>query len=304
MILNKIAIIGAGAVGSATAYTLMEKNIASTIILVDVNEKKCFGEVQDISDAATLGIHSKIIKGSLIQAGQADIAIICAGFPQMQGQTRIELLKKNSEIIKEIINKMQPINPNLIMIMVTNPVDILTYLCQKISGLPKNQIFGSGTFLDSLRLRYEIAERLNISSDSVNVDVIGEHGDSQFPIWSQATINGLKLVEYKKFSDGELEQFAKIAKHKAYNIIENKGCTNWAIAKCVAYYCKNIIFNTLKIIPVSCYYEEKNIAINLPAILSNKGIEKIILPNFNDHELKQFNKSIEILIKNTKDLIL
>jgi L-lactate dehydrogenase len=292
---SKIAIVGAGVVGSTTAYSLIMSNIASEIILVDINQKKCKGEVFDLSDAISFSSTSKVQIGTLQDAGKADITIISAGIAQKPGQTRTELLNTNVEVVKNVINQMKPLNSDLIIIMVTNPVDILTYIAQQISGLPKSQVFGSGTMLDTQRLRDLIGKKINISQRSIHLYVLGEHGDSQFVSWSSGTIAGIDILNFSNLNKNELFELANISKRKAYDIIDCKGSTAFGVASCVSAYCQNILFNTKRVVPVSCFIEEFDVCMSMPAVLSFKGIEKILIPNFNDEEQLNLKKTIKSL---------
>jgi len=299
---TKVSVIGAGVVGSTTAYSLMMQNLASEITLVDIQEIKCKGEVFDLSDAISFSNTSKISMGNLQEAGQTDIAIITSGISQKPGQSRIELLQTNYEVIKNVINGMKPLNPELIIIIVTNPIDIMTYLAQKISGLPKNQIFGSGTFLDTQRLRNLISQKSLIAQDSIDLYVLGEHGDSQFAAWSCSNIAGIPILNFENLDKKELIQMAEAAKNKAYDIIECKGSTAFGISSCIAAYCQNIIFNKKRIIPVSCYIKELDVCMSMPAVIGNKGIEQILVPNLNDEEKKLMQNSANVLKKYLEEL--
>lgn len=292
---STIAIIGTGTVGSTIAYTLILRNITSKIILIDNNDTKCTGELLDLSDTLSFSSTSKIIKGTLEQAGQADITIITAGIPQKPGQSRLDLLKTNYEIIRTIIEGMKPLKKDLIIIVVTNPVDILTYYAQAIAGLPKNQIFGSGTFLDTQRLKELISKETMIAPQSINLSIIGEHGDSQVVVWSSSTIDGIPISQFPGLSADTFTKMADIAKHKAYEIIACKGSTAFGIAACVADYCQNILFDTKKIIPISCYIKDFDVCMSMPAVIGQLGIENIILPPLNDTEKKNLQKSATLL---------
>lgn len=299
---SKIAIIGAGTVGSTAAYTLMLRSLASKLIVVDINEVKCKGEVYDLSDAIPFSNTSEVVMGTLQDAGKADIAIISSGVPQKPGQSRIDLLNTNYGIIKNVINGMKPLNPELIIIMVTNPIDIFTCIAQQISGLPKNQIFGSGTLLDTQRLRHLISQKINIAQQSIDVYVLGEHGDSQFVGWSCSSISGIPILDFPNLNKNELEQMADKAKQKAYDIIECKGSTAFGIAACISEYCQNIIFDTKRVTPVSCYLEELDVCLSMPAVLGKKGIEQILIPSLNDQEKIKLQESVNILKKYLKQL--
>lgn len=299
---STIAIIGTGTVGSTIAYTLMMRNLISKLILIDSKDIKCTGELLDLSDALSFSSTSEIIKGNLSQAGQADIAIITAGIPQKPGQSRLDLLKTNYTIIKNVIEGMKPLNKDLIIIVVTNPVDILTYHAQTLAELPKNQIFGSGTFLDTQRLKYLISKKMNIAPQSINLSIVGEHGDSQVALWSSCTIDGIPLIDFPRLSPDELNKMADNAKQKAYEIIACKGSTAFGIAACVADYCQNIIFDTKKIIPLSCYIKEFDVCMSMPVVIGCHGIETIITPSFNDIEKKNLQKSASLLKDYRKEI--
>ena len=201
----KIAIIGAGAVGSATAYAIMWKNIAAEIILVDLDKKRCRGEILDLSDAIPFSCTSCLSQGTPADAGQADIIIIAAGARRKPGQTREELLDINWKVVSSVIESMKPINKQAILIMVTNPVDIMAYCAQQCSGLPKEQVFGSGTLLDTQRLRGIISKRIGVAEQSIQAFVLGAHGQVQFAAWSCASIAGIPIHNYPNITPAILE---------------------------------------------------------------------------------------------------
>lgn len=287
----KIAIVGTGVVGSTTAYNILLHHINCEIILVDSDKTKCQGELLDLSDGRIENNCPPIRVGSAKDAGQADIAIITAGIAQKPGQTRLELINTNYKIITSIIQEMKPLNPNLIIIMVTNPVDILTYVCQEIAGIARNQIFGSGTLLDTQRLRQLISQEISIDKQSIHCCVLGEHGDSQFVAWSSARIGGKPLSDFKQLDEKKLQTMAHEARLKAYKIIECKGSTAFGIASCIETYCSAILNNSKRILPVSCYLKEYNICMSVPAVLGAKGVEEIIIPPFTGQEEAAFKKS-------------
>lgn len=296
-----IAIIGAGTVGVTTAYTLIQQPHVANIILVDINEVRCKGEIDDLSDALSFNPVTQVTIGALKDAAQADIVIITAGLPQKPGQSRLDLLDANYKIIKSIVQGMQPINPNLIMIMVTNPVDILTYVAQQFSGLPKQQIFGSGTLLDTQRLRSLISAKINVSPQSIEVFVLGEHGDNQVVSWSTATVAGKPLAQF--FAKKELDNLAKQTRDKAYNIIACKGSTAYGVATCIAAYCNTIIFDTKTIVPVSCYVQQFDVCMNVPAVIGQKGIEQVLLPSLDTQESTSLQNAAVVLKSHIKTLL-
>lgn len=292
---SKIAIIGAGAVGSTTAYALLLKKITAEVILIDINETRCHGEILDLADAATLNGTCIIKSGIATDAAQADIIIITAGKTQGQGETRRDLLATNTKIIADIFQAIKPIKSSTIIIMVTNPVDILTSLAQSVTDLPRNQVFGTGTFLDTLRLRKIIAEKTNVSPESIGAYVVGEHGDSQCVAWSSADITGTPLSQLPGIQQEDFEKIAQQAKNTAYEIISCKGSTHFGIAACLARICEAIIFDQKLVLPLSTYNEKYDTVFSMPVVLGENGIEKKISIPLNDEEQKKLQSSAKQL---------
>jgi len=294
---TKIAIIGAGSVGATTAFALMLRNVASEITLIDIDEARCEGEILDLSDALSLSKSSKIKRGTIDDAKKSNIIIICAGARQKPGQTREELLIINKKVIHSIINNLKPLNKNVILIIVTNPVDIITYYAQKESDLPKNQIFGTGTFLDTQRIRGLISKSLNIAEQSIHAYSLGQHGDTQFVAWSSASIAGKPLLEFPQINKETLNLFLEATKNKAYEIIKCKGATFFGIAACISAICENIIFDQKYVLPLSTYIKEFDICLSMPVVLGENGIEKIINLPLNKEEKKLLKMSVNKLKK-------
>jgi len=292
---SKIAIIGAGSVGSTTAYALLLKNIAAEIILVDVNEVRCRGEILDLSDALSFDGTSKIRLGNAQDASQADIIVIAAGKPQGPGEKRLELLKANKPIFEAIFSAIKPINPHAIVIIVTNPLDLMTHYAQSLTDLPRNQVFGTGTFLDTLRLRGIIAEKTGVACESIDAYILGEHGDLQFPAWSSAQIAGIPIAQYPGIQKKDLNDIADAVKNKAYEIISCKGSTYFGIATCVARMCEAIVFDQKLVMPLSTYIPEYTMCLSLPVILGENGIEKILPIPLDSDEQKKLIGSIQQL---------
>ncbi len=292
----KISIIGAGAVGSTVAYALMLKNVAAEIRLIDIDEIRSRGEILDLSDALSFCGPSQIQKGTSQDASNSDIIVVAAGKRQKPGEDRVKLLAINKEIIKSIFDDIKPINKNSIVIMVTNPVDAITYFAQQFSDLPKTQVFGSGTFLDTQRLRGQLSKRLHIAEQSIHAYILGEHGDSQFAAWSCARIAGIPLDKFG-LTEQDLSVIAKETRNKAYEIIAYKGSTYYGIATCVAAICRTIIFNQNRVTPLSCYTQEFDICLSLPVILGREGIRKILKLPLNEIEQKQLAQSAESIKK-------
>ncbi len=294
---SKIAIIGTGNVGSTAAYAIMLNNIASEILLVDINETRCIGELYDLSDALSLSHTASIKKGTPQEAAQADIIIITAGKNQKPGQDRTELLTFNKKVIADIFAALKPIQKDAVVIVVSNPLDILTYHAQQLAGLPRAQIVGSGTYLDTLRLRGYIAQKVGIAEQSVQAYILGEHGDTQLPVWSSANIAGIPLRNFKELTDTTLNDIAQETRTKAYEIIECKGATFFGIAACVADICENILFNQKRIMPLSVFLEKFGVCLSLPVVLGARGIEQIVDIPLDAHEQKQLEQSVAALKK-------
>ena len=294
---SKIAIIGAGIVGSTTAYALLLQQIAAEIILVDINESRCHGEILDLSDALSFDTTSLIRSGTPQDAAQADIIIITAGKAQQPGENRLDLLSANTSIITAIFTAIKPIKPQTIVIMVTNPLDQLTMLAQSLSDLPGTQVFGTGTFLDTLRLRGIIAQKLNVAPSSVNAHVIGEHGDSQVVAWSSADVGGIPITQFPGIEKKDLAIIAQQTKDKAYEIIACKGSTSFGIATCLATICEAIVFNQKIVMPLSTYIQEYDVYLSMPVVLGENGIEQIFNLPLNNEEQQQLENSAQQLPK-------
>ena len=290
---SKIAIIGAGKVGASCAYALILKNVAAEILLVDVNKDVCEGEVLDLSDAVPFSETSQVTQGSLQSSGQADIIVITAGAAQKPGQTRLDLVDTNKKILDSIIGGMKPINKDAIILLVANPVDILTMIAQELSGLTGKQVIGSGTLLDTQRLRGLVSKELKIAQQSVHAYVLGEHGNSQFVAWSHANIVGTPLSEY--VSQEQMDVFAHKAMRGAYEIIEKKGATYYGVAACVAEICECILFDQKRILPVSSYHDNLGVALSLPTVIGRGGVENVFDIQLSREEQEKLEGSIKAL---------
>ncbi len=289
---SKIAIIGAGRVGTTTAYALMLKNIAAQILLVDVDPIRCKGEFLDLDDALPFCATSSVNDATLADAAQADIIIITAGIAQKPGQTRSELVETNKKVMDTIAQGLTPLNPNAIIMIVSNPVDALAMHLANKKLLPVNQIFGSGTFLDSVRLTGFIAKKFNVAPASVHAWILGEHGDSQLAAWSSTMIDGTPITTMN-IEQNELDALAQKAKRKGYDIIDCKGSTFYGIASCVAALCESIIFDQRNIFPVSSYLPEYQLFMSMPCVVGQNGIEGRFPIPLNDAEKELLEKSAQ-----------
>ena len=289
----KVGIIGAGNVGSATAFALILRGVAREVILIDNNEKKSIAEALDISHATTFAYASKVRAGTYADLTCADVVIISAGANQKPGETRIALLERNIEIFKSIISKIVYYAPETFILVASNPVDIMTYSTLKISELPKTKVFGSGTILDTSRFKTLLGEHLGISSKSIHANVLGEHGDSEVLIWSNADAGTISLETLATEQNKPLnfETRTKIddnVRNAAYKIIEGKGATFYGIAGGLTRICQAISTNENAILTVSCFHEEiegiKDVCLSLPCIINKNGIEKVLYPKLSQEE--------------------
>lgn len=288
--MHKLAIIGAGSVGSSIAYAAVLKHTASQILLVDVDTPRCEAQVLDIADAAFLA-ETTIRMGTFKEAGQSDVIVITAGAKQRPGETRVALIDRNIQILRSCIDSMQPINPNAVLLLVSNPVDVLTQFAQRISGLPASQVLGSGTYLDSARLRAALADHLHVAATAVHAYVLGEHGDSQFVAWSSAHVGNTPLLQMPAMKGMNLNQMAADVKNKAYKIIEAKGATHYGIGGCAASICESVLKNTLQVRPVSHFIPELGVCISLPAVIGSKGVVSTLPPPLNEEETAKLKAS-------------
>lgn len=300
-----IAIIGAGSVGASIAFALVAKNIGTHITLVDVNRSKLEGEVMDLQHGLFFTDSSHVNMGTYNDVRRADIVIITAGAAQKPGETRLDLLQKNTSILKSILRSIGKIQKNAIILIVSNPVDVLTYIAQKISGLPESQIFGSGTTLDTSRLRYYLGQYYSVDPKSVHAYILGEHGDSEIAAYSSANIAGVPLKKYPKFNQKKLDAIFEKTKNAAYEIIKRKGATNFAIALAVTEILEAILYDQNRILPLSVRvpshykkaYALPNVCLGLPAVLGRSGVQRVVDVGLNASEAKRLKKSADTMKK-------
>jgi L-lactate dehydrogenase len=297
--LNKVAIIGAGAVGSTAAYAATLRNIAAEIVLIDINEAKEEGEVMDLRDGLCF-VETGCVKGADFKdAKDADVIVITAGLPQKPGETRLDLVKKNKVILTSIFKQIGKLKTNTVILMIANPVDVLTYLAQEITGLPKNQVFGSGTNLDTARLKTDLAKLLHVSPQNVHGYVLGEHGDSEFVAWSTVTVGGVSAKNVKELNTQTKKKIEETVKKEAYEIISRKGATFYGIGLVISDILEAILYNQHKIMPASVRLSNwngvSNVCIGVPAIIGRSGVEGVWPVELATDEKKKFQKSAETL---------
>ena len=308
---KKITIIGAGSVGATTAFALLTRGVASEVVLIDVNTEKALGEALDMKQATPFIDNCDIYAGSYADAVNSDVVIITSGIGRKPGQSRLELVQTNVGIIKTISSEITKVAPNAIYLLVANPVDILTYAFLKYTGLPKNQVFGTGTVLDTIRLRTRLAELYNINKQQVHANVLGEHGDTSFVAWSTATIAGVPLSEYNQsiatahsiqneYTHEEVEEYVRKSGGK---IIRRKGCTVYGIGMTSTHIIKSLAGSAETAMTVSSLHEGEygisDVCLSSLTLLDRTGVRSIITQNLTDAELQKLQASAQAL----KDVI-
>lgn len=297
---QKIAVIGAGAVGATTAYTLMLKNLAAEIMLVDVNEAKEEGEVMDMDDILSYIETGSIRTANFKEVADADIIVLTAGAAQKPGETRLDLVNKNKAICESIFKSIGKIKSTAIIVVVANPVDIITYLVQNISGLDQSRVFGTGTSLDTARLRTEIGKAIGVYPQNVDGYVLGEHGDTEFDAFSTVSVGGI-LIKNLKLPKDKLKEIEGKVKNAAYEIINRKGATFYGIAMTVADIVEAVLFDQHKILPLSVRLDGWNgisgVCLSAPAVVCRQGIEKIWPVKLNFSEKRRLQNSAKAIKK-------
>ncbi|MFZ7033628.1 L-lactate dehydrogenase [Bulleidia extructa] len=311
---RKVAVIGTGFVGSSSAFALMQSGLFSEMVLVDVMKEKAEGEAMDINHGAALCNPMNIYAGDYADIKDAAIIVLTAGANQKPGETRLDLLKKNISIHSSIMAEIRKQNCEGILIVVANPVDVLTLYAQKYSGMPENRVFGSGTVLDTARLRYLIGNRLDVDARSVHAYVIGEHGDSEIVTWSNANVSGVPLSDFFALRGmqgiGDLEasqkDIADDVKNAAYKIIEKKHATYYGIAASVVRLCRAVLKDEKCVLPIStCLHGEygiSEVSLSVPAIVGRNGIEELVPVLLSEQERDDLLKSANILKKSLENL--
>ena len=306
MNLRKVGIVGCGFVGSSIAFALMQSKLYSEMVLVDVNGAKAEGEAMDISDGLPYAAPMNICSGTYEDLGDASLIIITAGVNQKPGETRLQLIEKNRTIMDGIIGEIKQTPFEGILLIVSNPVDILTYEALKVSGHPENKVIGSGTVLDTARLKDEISKHLTVDSQNVHTMIIGEHGDSEVPIWSITNIAGVPLndfCELRGFYEHQegMKKLYENVRDSAYRIIERKGATYYGIAMAVTRIARCIVRDEHAVLPISTMirgqYGIEDICLSIPSILGKDGVEKVLEIKLNEGELNNLRKSAEELKK-------
>lgn len=302
---GKVVLVGAGFVGTSMAYTMLNRGGVNELVLVDIAKEKTIGEAMDLSHGMAFAPQKMIIRaGDYDDCKDAHIVVITAGVAQKQGgESRLDLAAKNTRIIKEVTQNIMKSGFNGVIVVASNPVDLMTYVVAKVSGLPKNQVIGSGTVLDTARLRFILSEYFNVYSKNIHAYIMGEHGDSSFALWDHAYIGCKPIKDVMKDRNLPLEKLDEIHKEvvdAAYEIIEKKKATYYGIGMALSKICKAIIDNDNSIITVSSYlkdgqYGQDDIYIGVPAIINGNGVRELLELKLSDEEQAKLDNSCKII---------
>jgi len=302
--MSKISIIGAGSIGATTAFALMQNGIAREIVINDINQEKALGEVLDLMHGSSLCSPCNITLGALEDTANSDIIIITAGVGQKPGETRLDLVDKNYNIFKSFIPTLAKLSPDAILLVVSNPVDILAYMTYKLSGFPKERVIGSGTVLDTARLRSLLGKYFEIDGRNVQGFVLGEHGDSEFIPWSSLTIGNIPVKNFsEQYSiewDSETENvLAEDVKNCAYEVIKRKGATAFAVAVALERIVESILRDEKTILTVSTllndYLGVNDTYLSVPTVVGKNGVEKVLNIELSEEEHAKFESSAKIM---------
>ncbi|MFZ4453221.1 L-lactate dehydrogenase [Salibacterium aidingense] len=306
---QRVVIIGAGAVGCSYAYSLLHHGTAGEIVLIDVHQEKAAGEAMDLNHGVPFApAPVSIWSGDFTDCREADLIVMTAGLAQKPGETRLDLLTKNTEIFEQIVRQVMENGFDGIFLVATNPVDLLTYVTWKASGLSRERVIGSGTVLDSARLRYMLGDYFDVDARNIHAAVIGEHGDTELPVWSHATVgmqNIKTLLEEKAVDENKpLDTIFENVRDAAYHIIQRKGATHFGIGMSLLRITKAILNDEQSVMTVSAYldgeYGQHDMYIGVPAVLGRGGVREIIEIELNPREQEQFTYSANVLKKMMK----
>jgi len=300
----KIAIVGVGNVGATFAYALLGSGLASQIVLIDANKIRAEGEAMDLNHAVPLTHSTKIWAGDYPDCAGAAITVITAGTAQKPGETRLDLVQRNYSIYQSIIPQVVKANPDGILLIASNPLDVLSYAAMKLSGLPANRVIGSGTILDTARFRYLLSQHAGVDPRSVHAYIIGEHGDSEVPVWSAANIAGMSLNEFCKmncdsYDQSDYDEIFAQTRDAAYQIIERKGATFYGIGMGLVRICEAILRGQNTVLSVSTlihdYYGIDDVYLSLPCVIGREGVQKFMRLPLNEKEVDGLQSSARIL---------
>ncbi len=294
---NKVAIVGCGKVGMSAAFSLIHGGVVNDLVLYGRDKKEVIGEQLDLEHGMSFLPHSRVIATDDYQdLENSDVVVITAGAAQKPGETRLDLTAKNVAILESILPEVTKYAPDAIVLLVSNPVDVLTYKAYLMANWPKGRIFGSGTTLDTARFRYHLAEFLNVNPRSIHAYILGEHGDSSFPAISNATLGGQPLMTLDSFSEDRARSAFEKAKNAAYKIIDSKGATYYGIAAVISHIVKQILLDTKSVLPLSIplhnYYGHSGVALSVPCVIGRGGVERSLEIRLDWEEKQKLEKSV------------
>jgi L-lactate dehydrogenase len=304
---TKLAVVGAGSVGATVAYAALMRGVARTVALYDINAAKVEAEALDLGHGIQFMPMAQVIgSDDLAVCADADVVVVTAGAKQKPGQTRIDLAEATVSLVRSIMPRLVEVAPDAVYIMVTNPVDIVTYAAMRVSGLPEGRLFGSGTVLDSSRLRWLIAQHCNVAVQNVHAYIAGEHGDSEIPLWSSASVGGVPLLDWRGSTTGKgplvkavREEIAHEVVGSAYRIIEGKGATNYAVAQAATRIIEAVLKDEKRVLPVSSllqgYYGIDDVCLSVPAVVGRSGVEARLEVPMSADELAGLRRSADSL---------
>src|SRR5579862_1111758 len=308
---TRVAVVGAGSVGATFAYALLLSGLAAEIVLIDSNRAKAEGEAMDLNHTVPFAHPTRIWAGDYSDCAGAAVTVLAAGGNQKPGETRLDLLKKNATIWRKIVPEVAKHNPEGILLIATNPVDILTYAAGKLSGLSWERVIGSGTILDTSRFRYLLSQHFGVDARSVHAYIIGEHGDSEVPVWSSANIAGMRLVEFCKtnglaYDHGAMEDIFRQTRDAAYRIIERKGATYYAVAAGLMRIAQAILRHQSTVLSVSSlidnYCDIRDVCFSLPTVLDSGGVHGVLRLDLSQDEADSLRRSAAVLQKTIAEL--
>ena len=301
---RKVGVVGAGLVGCSFAYAMIVREIPSEIVLIDARADKAVGEMMDFNHGLSFAKPMQITAGTYADLKGAEVVVVSAGAGQRPGESRLDLLARNAELFRTIVPEIVRNNPNGIIVIATNPVDILTYISAREAGIPSSRVIGSGTILDTARFRYLLGQHYRVDPRSVHAYIVGEHGDSEIPLWSLANIGGVRLREFaplqnRIYDQAELERIFVGVRDAAYEIIRRKGATYYAIGLGLLSIVEAILGNHRTVLCVSTLmtgqYDVKDICLSLPCVVGSNGIEEVLTVNMSSEEITGFRASAEKL---------
>jgi L-lactate dehydrogenase len=307
----RVAIVGVGQVGSTFAYTLLMSGIASEIVLVDVDHERAVGEAMDLNHAAPFAHPTDVTVGDYADCAEATLTVIAAGAAQKSGETRLELVDRNTEVFEQIVPAIDRHDPRGIILVTTNPVDPMTYVTKSLSSLPPSRIIGSGTVLDTARFRHLLGERFDVDPQNVHAYIIGEHGDSEVPLWSLANIAGMRLADFCETHDlaydqETMDELFDRTRNAAYEIIDRKGATHFAIAAGLLSIVRAIVRNQRTVLTVSTLldgdYGIDDVCLSLPCVVGRHGLERRLNIELADEELEALRQSARIVEDSMREL--